>query len=454
MVAPSSKWSLEARLRRRLLGVSLGVGLLMVGTVAFDYGSDVTDLHQRQVLEMAEKLASAFEGAMQTSGTLDPDTVHKDGIYEKYPEAYGWALSGPDGQPMAQSAFDWSSIRRRSVAGIDEWTVQTQEGFWLAGKEFDCGGPEACRVETVVASDPAFRFYRMILTEVTVHVLIPLLPFAILSFWAVTGFVRQTLRPLREIAEQARGVSEFRDIRPLIVENPPDEVVDLVRALNGSLDRLAAAMERERAFILDASHTLRTPLAALKARLQQDGGHADLAKLRQDTDALIRLSMQLLAHANADRLSVLPGRAIDVCDLIMDIVVRMEPLARQAGVDLGCEGCDAPVMAVADPDALSIAVINLIENAIQHSAEGAPITVALLQEPLRISVIDQGAGIPEGKLKEVTKRFARGSGGRGQGAGLGLSIVEQIMRAHGGRLELRRNAGAGLTATLHFATGA
>lgn len=454
MVAPSSKWSLEARLRRRLLGVSLGVGVLMAGTVAFDYGSDVTDLHQGQVLEMAEKLASAFEGAMQHSAPFDPDTVHKDGIYEKYPEAYGWALSGADGQPMAQSAFDWSSIRRRSVAGIDEWTVQTQEGFWLAGKEFDCGGPEACRVETVVASDPAFRFYRMILTEVTVHVLIPLLPFAILSFWVVTGFVRQTLRPLREIAEQARGVSEFRDIRPLIVENPPDEVVDLVRALNGSLDRLAAAMERERAFILDASHTLRTPLAALKARLQQDGGQADLAKLRQDTDALIRLSMQLLAHANADRLSVLPGRSIDVCDLIMDIVVRMEPLARQAGVDLGCEGCDAPVMAVADPDALSIAVINLIENAIQHSAEGAPITVALLQGPLRISVIDQGAGIPEGKLKEVTKRFARGSDGRGQGAGLGLSIVEQIMRAHGGGLELRRNAGAGLTATLHFAPGA
>lgn len=454
MLTPSSKWSLEARLRRRLLGVILGVGTLTAAIVTFHYGSDVTDLRQRQVLEMAEKLAGEFQGAIQPGVPFDPGAAHKDSIYEKYPEAYGWALSGPDGQALAQSAFDWSGIERRSVAGIDEWTLQAGDDIWLAGKEFDCGGPMACRVETIVASDPAFRFYRMILTEVTVHVLIPLLPFAVLSFWVVTGFVRQTLRPLREIAEQARGVSEFQDIRPLIVENPPDEVVDLVRALNGSLDRLAAAMERERAFILDASHTLRTPLAALKARLQQDGGHADLAKLRQDTDALIRLSMQLLAHANADRLSVLPGQSIDVSDLIMDIVVRMEPLARQAGVDLGCEGCDTPVRAVADPDALSIAVINLIENAIQHSAEGAPITVALQQGPLRISVIDQGAGIPEGKLAEVTKRFARGSDGRSQGAGLGLSIVEQIMRAHGGRLELRRNAGAGLTATLHFTAAA
>lgn len=451
MLAPSSKWSLEARLRQRLLVVILGVATLMATIVAFQYGSDVTDLHQRQVLEMAETLADDFAEAFTTGTPFNPDTVHKDGIYEKYPHAYGWALSGPNGAALAQSAFDWSTVNRRSVVGIDEWTLETAGGVWLAGKEFDCGGPIACRVETVVASDPAYRFYRMILGEVAVHVLLPLLPFAILSIWAVTGFVRQTLRPLREIAEQARGVSEFRDIRPLIVDNPPDEVVDLVRALNGSLDRLAAAMERERAFILDASHTLRTPLAALKARLQQDGGHADLAKLRQDTDALIRLSMQLLAHANADRLSVLPGQSIDVSDLIMDIVVRMEPLARQAGVDLGCEGCDSPVMAVADPDALSIAVINLIENAIQHSAEGAPITVALLKAPLRIAVIDQGAGIPEGKLAEVTKRFARGSDGRSQGAGLGLSIVEQIMRAHGGRLELRRNAGAGVTATLHFA---
>lgn len=450
MLAPSSKWSLEARLRQRLLGVILGVATFMAAIVAIQYGGDVTDLHQRQVLEMAETLADDFEAAFTTGSPFNPDTVDKDRIYEKYPEAYGWALSGPDGSALAQSSFDWSSVNRRSVAGIDEWTLETKNGVWLAGKEFDCGGTLACRVETVVASDPAYRFYRMILGEVAVHVLLPLLPFALLSIWAVTGFVRQTLRPLREIAEQARGVSEFRDIRPLIVDNPPDEVVDLVRALNGSLDRLAAAMERERAFILDASHTLRTPLAALKARLQQDGGHADLAKLRQDTDALIRLSMQLLAHANADRLSVLPGQSIDISDLIMDIVVRMEPLARQAGVDLGCEGCDTPVMAVADPDALSIAVINLIENAIQHSAEGAPITVALLQAPLRISVTDQGAGIPEGKLAEVTKRFARGSEGRSQGAGLGLSIVEQIMRAHGGRLELRPNAGAGVTATLHF----
>lgn len=449
-MAPDSKWSLEARLRQRLLGVILGVTALTASIVAVHYGSDVTDLHQRQVLEMAETLAEDFGAAFVAGVPFDPDKVHKDGIYEKYPHAYGWALTGPDGAILAQSAFDWSGVTRRSVVGIDEWTLETEEGVWLAGKQFNCA-QVTCRIETVVASDPAYRFYQMILGEVAVHVLIPLIPFAILSVWAVTGFVRQTLRPLREIAEQARSVSEFRDIRPLMVDNPPDEVVDLVRALNGSLNRLAAAMERERAFILDASHTLRTPLAALKARLQQDGGHADLAKLRQDTDALIRLSMQLLAHANADRLSVLPGRSIDVSHLIMDIVVRMEPLAREAGVDLGCEGCDTAVLAVADPDALSIAIINLIENAIQHSAEGAPITIALLKEPLRISVIDQGAGIPEGKLAEVTKRFARGSEGRSQGAGLGLSIVEQIMRAHGGRLELRRNSGAGLTATLHFA---
>ena len=450
-MTPRSTWSLELRLRRRLLAVILAVGGFTAAIVGVHYGSDVADLHQRQVLEMAEALAADFEDMPAGEGGFDPDATEKDWIYNGYRQAYGWIVYDPQGVEISQSDFDWSAVDELAADGIDEWTQRTDDGTWLAGKEFDCGLPAECRVVTVVASDPAHRFYRLILGEIFVHVLMPVIPFAILSIWAVGGVVRQTLKPLREISEQAQGVSEFRHIRPLIVENPPDEVVDLVKALNGSLERLAAAMERERAFILDASHTLRTPLAALKARLQQDGGQADLAKLKQDTDALIRLSTQLLAHANADRLNVLPVDPINISELIMDVVFRMEPLAQQAGIDLGCEGCEEAVSVIADPDAISIALINLIENAIEHSPSGTSVTVQLLAAPMRIAVVDEGVGVAEDKLSKITTRFTRAGQGRGHGAGLGLSIVEQIMRAHGGRLLLSRNDDAGLTVTLEFA---
>lgn len=449
-MAAKQSWSLEQRLRRRLLIVILFVGTLTAGIVAIHYGSDVTDLHQRQVLEMAETLAADFEESIAEQGTFNPDLVSKDWIYNRYPNAYGWKILDDQENVISVSGFDWRRFINEGAEGVDEWTLETNAGVWIAGKEFDCGGGAECRVMTAVAADPANRFYRLILGEVAVHVLLPLIPFAVLGTWAITGVVRQTLRPVGEISRQARNVSEFRDIRPLTVENPPEEVVELVNALNGSLDRLAVAMERERAFLLDASHTLRTPLAALKARLQQDGGPVDLDKLRQDTDALIRLSTQLLAHANADRLRVFPGRRTDISELIIEVVSRLEPLAWQAGVDLGCEGCDVPVWAEADPDALSIALVNLIENAIEHSPRQGAVTVKLSQAPLSISVVDEGGGVPEPKIPEITKRFTRESQNRGHGAGLGLSIVEQIMRAHGGSLRLRNNESPGLTASLVF----
>lgn len=442
-------WSLELRLRRRLLAVILSVGALTGGIVAIHYGSDVADLHQRLVLEMAETLAADFAPTVDESGMPSADLVRKDWVYDRYPDAYGWELLTSDGRVIATSGFDWDTVEEGAASGINEWTLKTDDGVWLAGKEFACGAAD-CRVVTAVASDPAHRFFRLVMSEIVVHVLLPVVPFAIFSIWAVSGVLRQTLKPLSEIAEQARAVSEFRDIRPLKVENPPVEVVDLVQALNGSLTRLAAAMERERAFILDASHTLRTPLAALKARLQLDGGQADLGKLRRDIDALIRLSSQLLAHANADRLNVLPDRKSDFSELIIDVVSRMEPLAREKGVDLGCEGCDQLLPARADPDGISIALVNLIENAIEYSPAGGAVTVHLSRAPLMISVEDQGPGVPPEKLPEISQRFTRASQGRGHGAGLGLAIVDQIMRAHGGRLRIANNEGPGLTVALDF----
>src|SRR5690606_20207743 len=110
---------------------------------------------------------------------------------------------------------------------------------------------------------------------ILVHILLPIAPLALLFAWTSFGVVTSTLHPLKVLAEEARRVRDFSSIRALDAEAAPSEIRDLVIALNSSLEELARIATREREFMLDAAHALRTPLAALKARLDLDASEDD-----------------------------------------------------------------------------------------------------------------------------------------------------------------------------------
>jgi signal transduction histidine kinase len=199
-------------------------------------------------------------------------------------------------------------------------------------------------------------------------------------------------------------------------------------------------LERQREFVRDASHELRTPITVAR-------GHLDLARAAdvdatlsddleiagEELERLSSLSERLLLLAAADHPSFLTKRDVDVGAFLADTVRRWSPAAdRRWAVDVRAEGVVA-----ADPDRLSIALDSLIENAVEATDDGDEIRLRAraVDGCLSIDVVDTGVGIPKGQHERLFERFTRADSHRGRisgGTGLGLSIVRAIAEAHGG----------------------
>jgi len=442
-------WSLARRLRIRLLLATLAVALMTLLAVGAHYGSDHSDLRQRKVLEMAETIRSI---AIQTDNPARvPEAVAAaQPEYANHPTAYGWRIERDAGRILAQSGFPWAEVDPLLPGDRPtEWTERTAEGAWLAGAAFDRDG-ERWHVVTAVRGDPAGLFWHLVLNELALHVILPILPLILLVFWITSSAIGQTLRPLEDLSQQARRIRALHDLRPLSVEAAPAEVKELVATLNAAIAALAQARDGERSFLLDASHALRTPLAAVKARLELSAETIPKSSIEADIAALIRLSSQLLALANSERLVVDPGRRIDLEEVAIDVACKLEPLAHAAGARLDVVRLAGAELVNGDPDALAHALSNLVDNAIRHSPSGGRITIRVCGDPMGLEVLDDGPGMEVVQETSRPDAFARAPFVNGAGAGLGLSIVSRIMAAHGGDMTITNREPVGLSVRLNL----
>lgn len=248
---------------------------------------------------------------------------------------------------------------------------------------------------------------------------------------------------------------------PLPEQDIPVEVAPLVRSLNGLFMRLTTTLERERRFTGDAAHELRTPLAGIKTQLQiaqaADGEvrARALSQAEVGLDRMSRLVAQLLTLARLES-PIDADSQLECCDphaVVRETVRELEPAAVARGVSLR-ERCEQAVGPVAMPASLLHAALrNLLENAIRHSPAGATVTVSLehMADGAALSVIDEGGGLSEEEVANVTRRFYRAKSGATNGSGLGLSIVEAICERHGARLRLKScPENGGLVASLQL----
>ena len=442
-------WSLARRLNSRILLVTVLITLFVSSAVAVHYGYDVPELRQRTVFDLTRAIASDLP-ADQSRAALEASVNDKHHIFTQYPEAYEWANLDAKGETIATSADGDAIDRARFPPGLppDEWAAPCSHGGWEAGKTFVIGG-EIRHIVAVAHSDPAGLLTGLILGEVAMHILLPLAPFALLITLVTSGIIASTLKPLESLASQAVRVRDLEDIRPLDPKGAPVEVAELVNALNTALEGLRTSITKEKDFLLDASHALRTPLAIIKARLELDGDEIDRGQLSEEVEALIRLTSQLLASANAERLVIEPGACADLNALAREAVSSMTPLAIRSGIDLGYSE-DAAGMAIrGDSDAISHALKNLIENALKFTPRGKTVTVHVGHAPPSLTISDEGPGVEAGQREKIFERYSRARFGNGSGAGLGLSIARRIMIAHSGSIDLvsARDGGAAFKMT-------
>jgi two-component system OmpR family sensor kinase len=294
----------------------------------------------------------------------------------------------------------------------------------------------------------------------TLWPLIVVLPFLGFAVWAIVG------RGLAPLARLTRALDARRPdaLDPLPDARLPNEVKPLVRALNGLLARLASALDTQRAFVADAAHELRTPLAAVQIQSQlvarahdPESRREALADLQAGVTRATRLAEQLLALARSEPDAGTVKEEVDLRALVGDCVAAQAPLAQRRGIDLGFEQAQ-PVTVLADAEALRMMFGNLLDNAIKYTPPVGRIDVSLIAEadgrhPC-VSIADSGPGIPAEERARVFDRFYRDTSARARtdvsGSGLGLAIVKRIAAQHGARIELGDAPLGGLLVSVKF----
>ncbi|KZX61417.1 histidine kinase [Stutzerimonas frequens] len=277
---------------------------------------------------------------------------------------------------------------------------------------------------------------------------------ALLLAWLA---VSAALRPLARLSEAVQDRAPD-DLRPLPLVDVQRELKPLVAALNQFTERLRGQFERQARFIADASHELRTPLAALKARIELGLREAEPAAWRstledagQSTNKVIHLANQLLSLARIESgaQSIAEGGAqrLDLSQLARELGLAMAALAHQHGVALALEA-EAPVWIDGEPTLISELLSNLLENALAHTAAGGNVVLRVLDGGV-LEVEDDGPGIPVAERDRVFARFYRRDTG-GHGAGLGLAIVGEIVRAHRASISLDQGKLGGLLVRVCF----
>jgi two-component system OmpR family sensor kinase len=298
-----------------------------------------------------------------------------------------------------------------------------------------------------------------------VFLIIGVLSGAGLALLAGVMVARRAMAPIAELTATARKIEQTRDPAERIpAVEADDEVAELARTLDGMLHALDTsraetedALRRQREFVADASHELRTPLTSVLANLELlaeslDGEQEEAANSAlRSSRRMRRLVADLLLLARHDAARQAPHTPTDIGQVLIEAAAEVGVIADGHEVSIDA----SPAIVDGARDELHRLTLNLMENAIRHTPPGTVVhaSVERVDGFVRLTVEDDGPGIP-GELKaRVFERFVRGAGDRGGSSGLGLSIVHAVTQSHGGTvtIESPTSNGAGRPRGTRFA---
>ncbi|WP_312029682.1 HAMP domain-containing sensor histidine kinase [Methylocystis sp. H62] len=260
--------------------------------------------------------------------------------------------------------------------------------------------------------------------------------------------VRQGLRPLRDAAKKVAGVDMGELNEGMLSEEYATEVAPFVNAVNQALIRLKSWMTLQRGFVANAAHELRTPLAIMRARLENAGDSTLKSELMGDAGQLRAIVEQILSAARLIDGQAPLDESIHLNSAVGQVISSLIPLAmdRNRFIDFEASGTDVTVLG--NRRAIESVVTNLVDNAIRAEPENGAVIVRVAADGV-IAVIDHGCGIGADDHELIFQPFWRKSDAT-PGAGLGLAIAKQIMDAHRGRIWVEETPGGGATFKLWF----
>jgi signal transduction histidine kinase len=375
-------------------------------------------------------------------------------LREMYAEGYGgyaFAVVGSDGKALFSSVPGGGALfaadPRRGGPSYFQRPRGPNAFFGASYAERVGGRPVWIQVRQslenpdVFVDDVVFQFLHQIgwLIAATVALLLA----------ADIFIVQRALAPVREASERAEAIDPARiDVR-LPTEALPSEVEPLVVAMNRALDRLEAGFRAQREFTADAAHELRTPLAILRLRADTLADQDAARMIRADVERMGRLVDQLLVITEMETFALSSTDKVDLREIGLEVSSFMAPLAIAAAKYLELDVGEAPVWIRGQGEALVRALRNLVENAIAHTPAGGAVVIAVDADG-SVAVSDQGVGVAEHERELIFQRFWRRDRQSAKGSGLGLSIVQRIVAAHGGSITVDSTPSGGARFLLRF----
>ncbi len=287
--------------------------------------------------------------------------------------------------------------------------------------------------------------------EVTEEIRWVLVGIAAILFAALLA-TRRALAPLRRVSGEAEAIGPGSANMRLSTGQLPTEIVPLVHAVNEAFDRLDQGYRAQRDFSSNVAHEVRTPLAVLRSAIDRLEDGSLQSELRDDVQRLEQMFEQLIDLSRAEALGVTTFGEVDLHRVALGVAQDMGVPAMRDGKQLAVTGAGR-VHVTGHAGLLTIALGNLVRNAITYTDGEGEIEIEICENPAGWRVLDRGPGIPDDQKSQLFQRFRRGATGGRAGAGIGLAIVKSVAEAHGATVSVADRAGGGSVFSFLFRVG-
>lgn len=454
----SLRWRIAAWYALLLVVVTVSLGI----AVTLRFESILRAQAQEHVLATLNDIRNAAAPAPGTF--LYPDSGDSLLMLENPDNLQRWAststfieVDDPRGYPLAKS-FNLGAVTTLGNPGLSPMRPSSIRETSVQGRPFLVaaqvlyGGTRALIVQVGEPLDQLYRTFRQIEWSIAVILLVAVLAVAGISLVLAS----QITTPIDQLAKAMREIGSEGLHRRLRWKGRKDEVGRLAQTFDDLLSRLEEAFARERQFISDASHELKTPLTSINANAQLLARWGDrdeeirkesLRTIVAESASLAEMVNGMLTLAKADSGDAIPKEPLSLAALARDAVASTAQRAADKQLDLRLEADGEPPIVEGDASLVRQMITNLIDNAIKFTQAGSvTVRVHAAGEEAIVEVQDTGPGIDPEDLPLVFDRFYRADKSRTReagGTGLGLAIVRSIARVHGGRVEARRPESGG-----------
>ncbi|WP_072392691.1 ATP-binding protein [Hyphomicrobium sp. CS1GBMeth3] len=426
-------WTIKQRLIRSLITL---IGLFWIFGVA------------AAGLVVRHEITEVFDSALrETAGEILPVALQE--LHRK--------IAHQSGSPLLTTLASSLTASRGHV----HFLLRDRSGAVLLASNGGPKDPQAIPLRKGFYSHGEFRYYARFLRDESIWIavaqdlqerqeaaigvwlglaspLLALLPIAALAVWRTVGRATESISRVANELE-ARGRN---DLEPIDAAGLPAEISPVIKAVNTLMMRLKAALDSERAFAANAAHELRNPIAALRVQIQLLAGNlratGESSRVESIEAQLGRLSRRVEKLLQMSRAEAGLGHSRERTDLLAIAALIVDDYRQQSGVGRRLRfqiEDDESFWVGMDQDALAIVLRNVIENAIHHGIDTEPIEVRVGRDHT-LRVVNACEAVPPHILRELTNRFRRAGARQGVGSGLGLTIVDMIMRQAGGLVAL------------------